>query len=188
MNSSKTTYEEKSDKLQSTEIADYEDANVIKASIKDLENTYNISVTDKNEVQLANHLTHQSMLVNPMDYTQQKQWDNTMTVIKSINPKDKIEAMLASQMTAIYNAAMQTLSRASQLIQSNNATTLAAGNKTFNIASMLMRTYTMQMEALNRHRGKGQQKITVEHVNITDGGKAVIGNITNSAKTDNEIG
>ena len=31
------------------------------------------------------------------------------------------------------------------------------------------------LEALNRHRGKGQQKVTVEHVHVHSGGQAVVG-------------
>jgi hypothetical protein len=31
------------------------------------------------------------------------------------------------------------------------------------------------LDALNHHRGKGQQKITVEHVHIHSGGQAVVG-------------
>jgi hypothetical protein len=31
------------------------------------------------------------------------------------------------------------------------------------------------IEALNRHRGKGQQKVTVEHVHVHAGGQAVVG-------------
>jgi hypothetical protein len=33
----------------------------------------------------------------------------------------------------------------------------------------------MLLEALNRNRGKGMQKITVEHVNVHPGGQAVVG-------------
>jgi hypothetical protein len=33
----------------------------------------------------------------------------------------------------------------------------------------------MQMEALQRYRGKGQQKMTVEYVHVYQGGKAVVG-------------
>ena len=31
------------------------------------------------------------------------------------------------------------------------------------------------MEALNRHRGKGQQRVTVEHVHVHQGGQAIVG-------------
>jgi hypothetical protein len=37
------------------------------------------------------------------------------------------------------------------------------------------RTYAMLLEALNRDRGKGQQKVTVEHVHVHEGGQAVVG-------------
>ena len=33
----------------------------------------------------------------------------------------------------------------------------------------------MLLDALNRHRGKGAQKITVEHVHVHTGGQAVVG-------------
>ena len=33
----------------------------------------------------------------------------------------------------------------------------------------------MQVEALQRYRGKGQQKLTVEHVHVHSGGQAIVG-------------
>jgi hypothetical protein len=42
-------------------------------------------------------------------------------------------------------------------------------------ANKLSRTYATLLEALNRHRGKGQQKVTVEHVHVHSGGQAVVG-------------
>ena len=44
-----------------------------------------------------------------------------------------------------------------------------------NLAVKLLRTYTMQMEALQRCRGKGEQKMTVEHVHVYQGGQAIVG-------------
>ena len=44
-----------------------------------------------------------------------------------------------------------------------------------NQANKLSRTYADLLEALNRHRGKGQQKVTVEHVHVHSGGQAVVG-------------
>ena len=32
-------------------------------------------------------------------------------------------------------------------------------------------------KALNRHRGKGQQKVTVEHVHVHQGGQAIVGHV-----------
>ncbi len=43
------------------------------------------------------------------------------------------------------------------------------------IENKLSRTYAVLLDALNRHRGKGQQKVTVEHVHVHSGGQAVVG-------------
>jgi hypothetical protein len=40
-----------------------------------------------------------------------------------------------------------------------------------------MTLYAKQLEALNKHRGKGQQKVTVEHVHVAPGGQAIVGNV-----------
>ena len=41
----------------------------------------------------------------------------------------------------------------------------------------LARTYTLQMEALRKHRNGGKQTVTVQHVNVGDGGRAIVGNV-----------
>jgi hypothetical protein len=44
-----------------------------------------------------------------------------------------------------------------------------------NLAVKLLRTYALQLEALARYRGKGQQKVIVEHVHVHSGGQAIVG-------------
>ena len=44
-------------------------------------------------------------------------------------------------------------------------------------AQKMMALYTRQLEALNRHRGKGQQKVTVEYVNVEAGAQAIVGSL-----------
>ena len=47
----------------------------------------------------------------------------------------------------------------------------------------------MQLEALNRHRSKGEQKMVVEHVHVHSGGQAIVGPVTGNRaalKTINE--
>jgi hypothetical protein len=44
-----------------------------------------------------------------------------------------------------------------------------------NQANKLSRTHATLLDALNRHRGKGQQKVRVEHVHVHDGGQAIVG-------------
>jgi len=99
--------------------------------------------------------------------------NGVLAAMHSINPNDEIEAMLASQMVATHFAAMRSM-RALK-----NSDTVAAQDSNGNIAIKLMRTYTAQMEALNRYRGKGQQKMTVEHVHVYSGGQAIVGQVSN---------
>ena len=40
-----------------------------------------------------------------------------------------------------------------------------------------MALYLKQVAALDKHRGKGQKKVTVEHVHVAAGGQAIVGNV-----------
>ncbi|WP_162798036.1 hypothetical protein SuNHUV7_32210 (plasmid) [Pseudoseohaeicola sp. NH-UV-7] len=46
------------------------------------------------------------------------------------------------------------------------------------IVNKLARTFAAQMEALQKHRNGGKQTVTVQHVNVEGGGKAILGNDT----------
>ena len=45
-------------------------------------------------------------------------------------------------------------------------------------ADKLVRSFAALLEALNRHRGKGQQVVRVEHVTVQAGGQAIVGAVT----------
>jgi hypothetical protein len=91
-----------------------------------------------------------------------------------IAPRDELEGMMAAQLLAAHNAAMECYRRAMMPGQS-----LEGRRENLNQANKLSRTYTTLLEALNRHRGKGQQKVTVEHVHVHAGGQAVVGMVEN---------
>ena len=92
-----------------------------------------------------------------------------ISAVKSIDPQDEIETMLAAQMAVIHAASMASAGRLARtgMSQQQDSASRALNN--------LARTFAAQMEALNRHRGKGQQKVTVEHVHVHSGGQAVVG-------------
>lgn len=87
-----------------------------------------------------------------------------------IAPKDELEGMMAAQLIAAHNAAMECYRRAMLSEQ-----TLEGRRDNLSQANKLSRTYATLLEALNRHRGKGQQRVTVEHVHVHSGGQAVVG-------------
>jgi hypothetical protein len=76
------------------------------------------------------------------------------------------------QMVGTHAAAMECLRRAmisDQLRQSIEGHLRSA--------QKLLALYTLQVEGLNRHRGKGQQKVTVEYVNVEPGARAIVGSV-----------
>ena len=43
------------------------------------------------------------------------------------------------------------------------------------ILTKLQRTFTAQLEALQRYRGEAPQQVRVEHVHVHEGGQAIVG-------------
>jgi hypothetical protein len=109
----------------------------------------------------------------------------TTAALAGIRPKDELEGMMAAQLIAAHNAAMECFRRAMIPQQS-----FEGRRENLNQANKLSRTYASLLEALNRHRGKGQQKVTVEHVHVHAGGQAVVGMVEapggSSAKTEDQ--
>jgi hypothetical protein len=94
-----------------------------------------------------------------------------LSVVKRAAPRDQIEAMLAAQMAAVHVATMKAgrrLAEVKTLAQQDSA------ERTFN---KLARTFTAQVEALKRYRTSGEQIVTVQHVSVSDGGQAIVGNV-----------
>jgi len=95
-----------------------------------------------------------------------------LAVIKGIKPNDQLEAMLAAQIAAIH---MATMTFAQRLAHVENIPQQDSAERALN---KLARTFTTQMEALKRYRTGGEQKVTVQHVSVSEGGQAIVGNVT----------
>ncbi len=95
-----------------------------------------------------------------------------LELYKSLEPADGAEGMLAMQMVGTHDAALQCLKRAALSSQ-----TFEGRDVNLKHAQKLMTLYTQQLATLNKHRGKGQQKVTVEHVNVEAGGQAIVGSV-----------
>lgn len=105
-----------------------------------------------------------------------KQCNATVAFMVQTEPKDELEAMMAAQLFAAHNAAMECYRRAMISEQP-----LEARTQNLSQANKLSRTYATLIEALSRHRGKStQQKVTVEHVHVYQGGQAVVGMVSSA--------
>lgn len=106
-----------------------------------------------------------------------------LELYESMAPQDGLEGMLAAQMVGTHHAALECLRRAALENQ-----TYAGRDMALKHAQKLMTLYTQQIAALNKHRGKGQQKVTVEYVNVEAGGKAIVGNVEVGSKAAQATG
>ncbi len=115
----------------------------------------------------------QALWVKNSDAEQQdRQFSATVDALMGIGPNDELEGMMAAQLIAAHNAAMECYRRAMIGEQ-----TFEGRRENLNQANKLSRTWATLLEALNKHRGKGQQKMTVEHVHVHAGGQAVVGTV-----------
>jgi hypothetical protein len=99
-----------------------------------------------------------------------------LSIVKGIQPRDQLEAMLAAQMAAVHVA---TMTSARRLAHVENIPQQDSAERTFN---KLARTFAAQMEALKRYRTSGEQKVTVQHVSVSEGGQAIVGNVTQAPR------
>jgi hypothetical protein len=98
-----------------------------------------------------------------------------IAMVKSIGPRDSVEAMLVAQMVSVHVMAMRC---AQQLA---GAEDVARHDAAARALGRLARTFPDQIEALGRYRSRGEPAITVQNVSVGDGGKAIVGNVTQHA-------
>jgi hypothetical protein len=105
------------------------------------------------------------------DTLSETDFNGALALVRGLAPTDATEAMLAAQMAAVHNASM---AAAGRLAQADTPDLLDSASTAFN---KLTRTFAMQVEALKKHRLKGEQTIKVQHVTVNDGGQAIVGNV-----------
>ena len=98
-----------------------------------------------------------------------------ISMVKSIKPRDSVEAMLVAQMVSVHVMAMRCAHHLA------NADDLAQHDSAARALGRLARTFPAQIEALTRYRSHGEPAVTVQNVKVEDGGKAIVGNVTQHA-------
>lgn len=91
----------------------------------------------------------------------------------ALNAGDEIERMLLNQMLAMSGLALRSTARA------HNAEYLQQTDSHIAQANKCARTFAVLVDTLSRYRGKtSEQKVTVEHVHVHEGGQAIVGNVS----------
>jgi hypothetical protein len=88
--------------------------------------------------------------------------------------------MLAAQMAAVHEAIM-TFTRRLAYVES-----IPQQDGAERALNKLARTFASQMEALQRYRNGGEQKVMVHQVSVNQGGQAIVGNVTRTQNETNQ--
>lgn len=105
-----------------------------------------------------------------------------LAMVAAAAPRNEIEGALAVQMACTHTAALSVLARFRSGGGSERHVAVLAS-----AAARLLRAYSVQVETLRRLRHGSDQYVRVEHVHISDGGQAVIGNVrTQDLETKDE--
>lgn len=98
-----------------------------------------------------------------------------LSTVRSIQPRDAIEAMLVAQMVSVHVMAMRCAYR---LASGDDVVAQDSAARAF---ARLARTFPAQIEALSRYRSKDETAVTVKNLSVQDGGRAIVGNVTQHA-------
>lgn len=132
---------------------------------------FGIGAIEAAVVQMIRLITAQGLKFGDADHVSAT--NAALALAHALAPRDAIEGMIGAQMIATHGAMMECLRRAHAPDQG-----LEARMRNLDQAGKLSRSFLGLLDALNRHRGKGgQQKVTVEHVHVHQGGQAVVGTV-----------
>ncbi len=95
-------------------------------------------------------------------------FDMALDAAQTIKAENAMEQMLAHQMTAAHKMSMKLMAKAFNEKHNIEITRLVS------TSARLMDVYSKAMLTLNKIRTGGEQIVTVQHVNVNDGGQAVI--------------
>ncbi len=111
--------------------------------------------------------------------TTEQEVNAKIEMVRDIQPRDSIEAALAVQMINVHGVTIEMMKRAMLEEQSVDGV-----SNNVNRVTKMSRLFIAQMEALQRYRSKGQQTIQVQHVNVENGGQAVVGNVNTGGESE----
>jgi hypothetical protein len=98
-----------------------------------------------------------------------------LSVVQGSKPTNQIQFMLLTQLSSIYDESVAAIER----LQS--ARSREEIDSCVNALTKLMRMSVLQYEAYQRLCPSNETNITVQNVSVSDGGRAIVGNITHNA-------
>jgi hypothetical protein len=100
----------------------------------------------------------------------------SLATLKGKKPKDQFQAMLVAQAAVTH---VLTMKHATLLGRADDLAILEPAERAYN---KLARTFVLQLEAIHRLDTGGEQNVTVQNVSVSEGGQAIVGNVTQGAR------
>lgn len=123
---------------------------------------------------IAHELFERAALALPKDKSHVSKFNTILQALADGCPKDSIEAKLTLQSTALYSQGMNYLCRA------EHSQNLEYSDFYLKSAIKLLRLHNETLEALCKYRRGGEQRVVVQHVQVNQGGQAIVGSVLNN--------
>ena len=94
------------------------------------------------------------------------------SMMVELAPQDGLQGMIASQMIAVHHMQQKFSFVARNMYHPNHVKPYV------NVVTKLSNVFIQQAQLLTKLQGKNQQRVSVEHVTVNEGGQAIVGNIT----------
>jgi hypothetical protein len=114
---------------------------------------------------------------NGENFDRAKAFSESQNDIEALSPQDGLQEMLIAQMTSIHLLQQKTIALA------NRSGLMDTKQYLTNSAIKLANCFTQQAVLLAKLQGTGGQKIIVEHVEVHQGGQAVVANIQGATQS-----
>jgi hypothetical protein len=98
--------------------------------------------------------------------------DVALALYAAIEPRDALESVLARLVVGVGNGVMDCLSRSAR-----NGDCLESRDVNLRHAIKGSLAVSEMVKAIDNHRGRDRQKVTVGQVNVQSGGQAIVGNV-----------
>ena len=109
--------------------------------------------------------------------------DDAVALYAAIEPRDALESVLARLVVGVSNGVMHCLSGAARNDDCQQSRDV---NLRHAIKGSL--AVTEMVKAIDNHRGRDRQKVTVGQVNVQSGGQAIVGNVERRGQPEQATG
>lgn len=146
------------------------DYNVIREGFNSREEVYKY-LTATTDAELARDIISNGVCALLDQKSSAERYNLVLQTLADSEPKDATEAKLCLQAHALYTQGMKYLS----LAECNDM--IPQIEFSLKNAVKLLRLHNETIEALSKYRRGGTQNVVVQHVQVNDGGRAIVGNM-----------